>query len=70
MHPCTILGTYLIQLDVHALSAEELCGLKGEDSRVEKCILSSVGGERETTLTCGMEEGHAPFPAKRDLVCH
>ena len=32
--------TYLIQLDVHTLPAQELCGLKGEDPGVEERVLS------------------------------
>ena len=40
--------SYLIQLDVHTLPAQELSGLKGEDPGVEEGVLSGRGVDKFT----------------------
>ena len=62
--------SYLVQLDVHPLPAQEPGGLKGEDTRIQECILLGIGGEGQPSLTCRVEKGYASFPSQRNLMRH
>ncbi len=62
--------SYLVQLDVHPLPAQEPGGLKGEDTRIQECILLCIGGEGQPSLTCRVEKGYASFPSQRNLMRH